>query len=95
MFELWVPITIAAVIFQTVRTGLQKHLKAELTTSAVTYVRFLFGMPLAALYLASLVWTTDAPVPAISRRERTFSTQSARSCGGAASISAQSPKSSA
>lgn len=66
MFELWVPITIAAVVFQTVRTGLQKHLKAELTTSAVTYVRFLFGMPLAALYLAFLVWTTGAPVPAVS-----------------------------
>lgn len=66
MFELWVPITIAAVVFQTVRTGLQKHLKAELTTSAVTYVRFLFGMPLALLYLASLMWTTGEPAPAVS-----------------------------
>ena len=68
MSELWVPITIAAVFFQTIRTGLQKHLKAELTTSAVTYVRFLFGMPLALLYLASLVWTTGETVPAVSGR---------------------------
>jgi drug/metabolite transporter (DMT)-like permease len=66
MFELWVPITFAAVVFQTTRTGLQKHLKAELTTSAVTYVRFLFGMPLAMLYLASLIGTTGQSVPAVS-----------------------------
>jgi len=66
MVELWIPITIGAVIFQTIRTGLQKHLKAELTTSAVTYVRFLFGMPLAVLYLVSLIWMTGEPVPAIS-----------------------------
>jgi drug/metabolite transporter (DMT)-like permease len=66
MFELWVPITIAAVVFQTIRTGLQKHLKAALTTSAVTYVRFLFGMPLAVLYLTVLLWTTGEPMPAVS-----------------------------
>lgn len=66
MGELWIPITFGAVIFQTIRTGLQKHLKAELTTSAVTYVRFLFGMPLAALYLVSLIWLTGEPVPAVT-----------------------------
>ena len=66
MFELWVPITIGAVIFQTIRTGLQKHLKAELTTSAVTYVRFLFGLPLAALYLLLMLRSTGVEMPAIS-----------------------------
>lgn len=66
MFELWVPITIGAVIFQTIRTGLQKHLKAELTTGAVTYVRFLFGFPLAALYLLLMLRSTGVEMPAIS-----------------------------
>ncbi len=66
MVELWVPITFGAVIFQTVRTGLQKHLKGALTTSAVTYVRFLFGMPLAALYLASLMGITGEALPPVS-----------------------------
>lgn len=66
MVDLWVPITIGAVIFQTVRTGLQKHLKGELTTSAVTYIRFLFGMPLAALYLVSVMEMTGEALPPVS-----------------------------
>ena len=63
MFELWVPITLAAVIFQTVRTALQKHLTAELTTSGVTFVRFLFGTPLALVYLGVLLYAKGAPAP--------------------------------
>jgi drug/metabolite transporter (DMT)-like permease len=66
MVELWVPITIGAVVFQTIRTGLQKHLKAELTTSAVTYVRFLFGMPLAALFLALTLRIDGQAMPPVS-----------------------------
>ena len=66
MVELWIPITIGAVIFQTIRTGMQKHLKGALTTSAVTYVRFLFGFPVAALYLVFLLGTTGAPMPPVS-----------------------------
>jgi len=66
MFELWIPITIGAVIFQTIRTGMQKHLKGALTTSAVTYVRFLFGFPVAAAYLALLLGTTGQPMPPVS-----------------------------
>ena len=66
MVELWIPITLGAVIFQTVRTGMQKHLKGSLTTSAVTYVRFLFGMPLAGLYLYILLQGTGGSMPAVS-----------------------------
>lgn len=64
MFELWVPITLVAVVLQTLRTGLQKHLKATLTTSAITFVRFLFGVPFATALLAGLTaWSSD-PLPA-------------------------------
>jgi drug/metabolite transporter (DMT)-like permease len=66
MVELWIPITIGAVIFQTIRTGMQKHLKGALTTSAVTYVRFLFGFPVAATYLVLLLATTGEPMPPVS-----------------------------
>ena len=66
MVELWVPITIGAVIFQTIRTGMQKHLKGALTTSAVTYVRFLFGFPVAVLYLVILLGTTGQAMPPVS-----------------------------
>lgn len=63
MFELWVLITLAAVVFQTARTALQKHLTAALTTSSVTFVRFLFGTPLALLYLGVLLFVAEAPAP--------------------------------
>jgi len=66
MVELWVPITLGAVIFQTIRTGMQKHLKGALTTSGATYVRFLFGMPLAGLYLYILLQGSGAPMPDVS-----------------------------
>ena len=66
MVELWIPITIGAVIFQTIRTGMQKHLKGALTTSAVTYVRFLFGFPVAVLYLVILLGTTGQAMPRVS-----------------------------
>jgi drug/metabolite transporter (DMT)-like permease len=66
MVELWIPITLGAVIFQTVRTGMQKHLKGALTTSGVTYVRFLFGIPLAALYLFVLLRGSGGSMPAVS-----------------------------
>jgi hypothetical protein len=64
--ELWIPITLGAVIFQTIRTGMQKHLKGALTTSAVTYVRFLFGMPIAGVYLYLLLQGSNGPMPSVS-----------------------------
>ncbi|MEM1045187.1 MAG: DMT family transporter [Pseudomonadota bacterium] len=53
--ELWVPITVLAAFMQNARSGLQKHLKASLSTSGATFSRFVFAAPLAALYLGSLI----------------------------------------
>jgi drug/metabolite transporter (DMT)-like permease len=53
--ELWIPITIAAAFCQNLRSALQKHLKAELSTTGATSARFVYAAPLAALYLAGLV----------------------------------------
>jgi len=58
----WIPITLFAVVMQTVRTAGQKHLTAHLDPVGATLVRFLFGLPFAVLYLvALLLWFETAP----------------------------------
>lgn len=54
MFELWVPITLAAAFCQNLRSALQKHLKGRLSTSGATFARFGFGFPVAAAYVLLL-----------------------------------------
>ena len=54
MFELWVPITIAAAFLQNLRSALQKHLKGRLSTAGATFARFGFGFPVAAIYVLFL-----------------------------------------
>ena len=62
--ELWIPITIAAAALQTVRNGLQKHLKGRLNTTGATFARFLYAWPLAILYVALLIGVAGLTVPA-------------------------------
>lgn len=54
MFEAWIPLTIAGAFFQNLRSALQKHLKAHLSTAGATYVRFFYAWPFAVLYLFGL-----------------------------------------
>jgi drug/metabolite transporter (DMT)-like permease len=51
----WIPITLVAATAQAVRTALQRYLKGKLSTNGAAFTRFLFGLPLAAGYLAVLV----------------------------------------
>jgi drug/metabolite transporter (DMT)-like permease len=51
----WIPIVIAAAFFQTVRNAAQRSLVSELGTLSATLVRFMYGLPFAALWLL-LVW---------------------------------------
>lgn len=51
---LWIPITIAAALFQNVRTALQKHLTGRLSTYGATFTRFVYGVPLALGYVLLL-----------------------------------------
>jgi drug/metabolite transporter (DMT)-like permease len=61
---LWIPITLFAVIMQTVRTAGQKHLTVHLDAIAVTLVRFLFGLPFVAIYLACVAaWSENSFPP--------------------------------
>ena len=65
---LWVPFTLFAALAQTVRNTAQRSLTAEVGTLSATWVRFLFGLPFAAVVLALLYVLPDqAPaVPAFS-----------------------------
>jgi drug/metabolite transporter (DMT)-like permease len=57
---LWIPITLWAAFAQTVRNAAQRHLTAELGTLGATLVRFLYGLPFAALWLLAVhLYTGD------------------------------------
>ena len=51
----WIPIVVWAAFAQTVRNAAQRTLTAEVGTLPATLVRFLYGLPCAALWLA-VVW---------------------------------------
>lgn len=51
---LWIPITVSAAFAQTLRNAAQRHLTASLGTLGATLVRFLYGLPFAALWLAAV-----------------------------------------
>jgi drug/metabolite transporter (DMT)-like permease len=60
---IWVPITVFAAFSQTLRNAAQRHLTKELGTLGATLVRFLYGLPFAALWLALLVLGWSQPMP--------------------------------
>lgn len=60
---LWIPITIAAAFLQNLRSALQRQLARDLTATSATYVRFLFGLPVALVYLAILDGIFGDPLP--------------------------------
>lgn len=64
--ESWVLITVLAAFLQNIRSALQKHLKGVMGTTGATFVRFGFGAPFAAGYLALLVFLLGRTPPAFS-----------------------------
>ncbi len=59
----WILATLIAAAAQTGRNAAQRRLTAELGTMGATAVRFLFGLPFAALALAGLAMLTRLPAP--------------------------------
>lgn len=59
----WILATLIAAAAQTGRNAAQRRLTAELGTMGATAVRFLFGLPFAALLLALLALFTPIPRP--------------------------------
>jgi drug/metabolite transporter (DMT)-like permease len=68
----WVAATLVAATAQTARNAVQSKLTAQLGTLGATQVRFLYGLPFAALALAILVVVTDAAVPNLNQRAAVF-----------------------
>lgn len=63
---LWIPVTIGAALAQTLRNAAQRHLTASLGTFGATLVRFLYGLPFAALWFVLVQGAGTAPAPAPS-----------------------------
>ncbi len=51
---LWIPVTLWAAFAQTLRNTAQRQLTGELGTLGATLVRFLYGLPFAALWLLAV-----------------------------------------
>lgn len=64
--HLWMPVTVAAATAQVFRNGAQANLTAKIGTLGATQVRFVFGMPFAALFLGLALWIGGSAVPPIS-----------------------------
>ena len=62
----WVPITVFAAFAQTLRNATQRKLVGELGTLGATLVRFLYGAPFAALWLALVCAVTGAALPRVN-----------------------------
>jgi drug/metabolite transporter (DMT)-like permease len=63
MFELWIPVTIAAGFFQNLRSAVQKKLKSTLSTAGAAYSRFFYAVPIVVVYLVGLIQLGDFSVP--------------------------------
>lgn len=59
---MWIIATLIAAAAQTARNAAQRGLTAEIGTMGATAVRFLFGLPFAALFL--IIWSLGHHIPA-------------------------------
>ncbi len=67
--SLWIPITIAAAGFQTVRFMLQKSLSSvKLSAAGATFARFAYSLPLAVVGLVVAIQVTGLSLPELSAR---------------------------
>jgi drug/metabolite transporter (DMT)-like permease len=62
----WIALTLVAAAAQTARNAMQKGLTASLGTVGATLVRFVFGLPFAALSLLAVTFATGIALPRIS-----------------------------
>ena len=60
---LWAVFTVIAAGAQTARNVMQRDLVRTVGTQGATYVRFLFGLPFALLFLGAQLLLIDAPLP--------------------------------
>ncbi len=67
--SLWIPVTVAAAAFQTVRFMLQKSLsRIQLSAAGATLARFAYSMPLAVIGLIVAMQSTGFALPHLSAK---------------------------
>lgn len=60
----WIPVTVAAALFQCWRTAMQQKLRHLLSVNGAGFVRFLYGAPTALVLFVATLLVTGLPVPA-------------------------------
>lgn len=66
MAAIWLPATLAAGLFQALRTALQQRLRATLSVGGAGLVRYLYGLPVALLLWWGYARATGGSVPPLS-----------------------------
>ena len=59
----WLPVTVAAALFQTWRTALQQRLRGRLSVQAAGLVRYLYAVPVGMLFLTTYCAATGSGPP--------------------------------
>ncbi len=65
MIPLWLGVTLTAALFQCWRTALQQRLRGLLSVNAAAVTRYLYGVPVGAMLLATYALATGQGLPAI------------------------------
>ncbi|MGE0223093.1 MAG: DMT family transporter [Acetobacteraceae bacterium] len=60
----WIPIAIAAALFQCWRTAMQQKLRGLLSVNGAGFVRYLYGAPAALVLFVTALLVTGLPIPA-------------------------------
>ena len=63
---LWLPVTLAAALFQTWRTAMQQKLRGQLSVNAAAVVRYLYGVPVGAVLLLLYLLLFGGALPALN-----------------------------
>jgi drug/metabolite transporter (DMT)-like permease len=61
---IWLPITLAAALFQCWRTALQQKLRGQLSVNGAAVVRYLYGVPVGMLLLGAYLLAFGGGLPA-------------------------------
>ncbi|MBJ6370484.1 DMT family transporter [Sedimentitalea arenosa] len=67
--SLWIPVTLAAAVFQTFRFMLQKSLSTtKLSAAGATFARFAYSAPLILALLGAYLWISGRSLPVLDAR---------------------------
>ncbi len=66
MIEAWIPVVVAAALFQTWRTALQQRLRGRLGVNATGFVRYVYALPTGAAFLVLALWASPVGIPPVS-----------------------------